>query len=187
MFKLSIWRFEYWLVALILVLLSEDQNEINGSEVLASSVKERRKKRLSFSPVVQNESVGGNVSIANQTLLYYIASVNEKQITNNNSQTTKPKGDIYEIPHESTLVKVNGDHFTSGLHLADCSPSKSNQFQKTNISQLWDKQLVPFTGRQFSKGEIPWNIRNLYPAAEMPKKISTTKFQTTKFQKGATI
>jgi hypothetical protein len=166
MFEFLIWGFEYWLVALILVLFFEDQNEINDSEVFVSSINERRKKRLSFSPVVQNESVGWNVSIANQTLLYCIAGVNEKQITNkqltnNNSQTTKPKGDIYEIPsNKSTLTGMcdtlqkciahaDGDHFTSGLHLYKFL------FEQERLETHNSLLLT------FSKGEIPWNIRKL--------------------------
>jgi hypothetical protein len=49
MLELSIWRFDYWLIALILILFSEDQNEINGCGVLDSSMKERRVEKMSSS------------------------------------------------------------------------------------------------------------------------------------------
>jgi hypothetical protein len=48
MLEFSIWRFEYWFVALILVLVGEDQNENSGQGLLDSSIKEHSKKRISL-------------------------------------------------------------------------------------------------------------------------------------------
>jgi hypothetical protein len=42
MFELLTWRFECWLVALILVLFGEDRNEINNTDMFEYSLLERQ-------------------------------------------------------------------------------------------------------------------------------------------------
>jgi hypothetical protein len=63
MFELSLWRFEYWLVALILVLLFEDQNEINDNRVFVSSINERRNKRLFIGDPLLYKQITNNSTI----------------------------------------------------------------------------------------------------------------------------
>jgi hypothetical protein len=63
MFELSIWTLEYWLVALILILIYEDQNEIKACEVLVSLKNERRGKRLSIGDPVLYKLIMHNGTI----------------------------------------------------------------------------------------------------------------------------
>lgn len=53
--------------------------------------------------------------------------ITNKQTTINQIPITNMKGYLYAIPsHKSTLAQVNGDHFTSGLHLQGCPLSKDD-------------------------------------------------------------
>lgn len=55
MFELSLLNDRYWIVALILVLLAKDRDEISGFTILCSSSRER--KRMLWFSVLNNNKV----------------------------------------------------------------------------------------------------------------------------------
>jgi hypothetical protein len=61
MFDLLIWRFEYWLVALILVLFYEDRNKINSSDVFNNTISDLLDGKITLqfcsAGVIKNQSI----------------------------------------------------------------------------------------------------------------------------------
>jgi hypothetical protein len=117
-----------------------------------------------------------------------------QHITNNNSQFTNSKGDLYAIPsYKSTVAQINEDHFTNGLHLSGCSLSMSDQLQikkyQSNTFLSEQEELVTRNSLliTFSKRRNTMEHPDMSPGGRNAKKATNTNTTNNTISKRSNI